>query len=403
MSNTSVANYPGSIEIEEVLHDNGNNTEDITKLVLLIDINSDVDISSSFCEITIADYKNWLEKRQFGPGDVVSFTVKHSDISYERKYRIKSINDMLNLENGRTYKLKLVSELEYMSFHVKISKAFSGKPSEIAKTILQQHTFERPDIWEPSVNNISYIAPAISPIETIDWLARNSYTNEMNSRMVFFQDSKQFWNFTSIEKLRSVYDGTTTYRYGANTLSTKGGVPNQEALIYEIQTIRYPENSFDIYKELKKGNIKNTFFTLDPTNKLLSVNNYDYWNDYSSKALNTTKAWKKENLGVGKITTSYATSYSTTIPEFRIMYDASDDGFRITGSQMIEISVPGNHLVDIGQIITIEIPSQEATVSSSDLKLDGTWSGKYYVIGKRDQITNEGHGMALRLVKDSFI
>lgn len=403
MNNTNVPNYPGSIEIEEVLHNNGENTEDITKIVLLIDINSDVNISSSFCELTIADYKNFLEKRQFGPGDVISFTVKHSDISYERRYRIKSINDILNMENGRTYKLKLVSELEYMSIHTRISKAFSGLPSEIADVVLRQHTFERPDVWEPSVNNISYISPAISPIKVIDWLAKNSYTSEMNSRMVFFQDSKQFWNFTSISKLKSMYDGITTYRYNQNISSNENQIPNQEALIYEILSLRYPTNAFDIYKEMERGNIKNTFFTLDPTNKLLSVNNYDYWNHYSSKSVNNIMSWKEENLGSGNIVTSYATSYSTQLPEFRSMYDAYNEEFSIPQTQTIEITIRGNHVIDIGQIVNIEIPSQEPTGPEEEPRLDRMWSGKYYIISKRDQMDKNGHRIALRLVKDSFI
>ena len=400
---TSIPNYPGSVEIEEVLHNNGDTTEDITKLVIVIDIHSDVNITSSFCELTIADFNNWLEKRQFGPGDVISFTLRHSDISYERRYRIKSINDMLNLENGKTYKLKLNSELEYVSSHVKISRAFEGLPSEIANSILKENTFERSDIWESSSNNISYVAPSISPLKVIDWLAKNSYNTEMDSRMHFFQDSKQFWNFTSIPKLRSMYNGSTVYRYNQNSFSDESGAPNQKAMMNEILSLSYPTNSFDFYNEINKGNVKNTFFTIDPTNKVLSINSYDYWNHYAAKSLNGTKVWKEENMGVGNIKTSYATSFSTNLPEFRKTYDSYSDGFTVPEVQSVEIVVNGNHLIDIGQIITLEMPSQEPVTSGQDSKLDQIWTGKYYVMAKRDQIDKNGHRVALRLTKDSFI
>ena len=173
-------------------------------------------------------------------------------------------------------------------------------------------------------------------------------------------------------------------------------------MLYSIKNIHY-HDSFDINKDFNVGRIKNTFYTLDPTNKLLSINSYDYWRDYASKSLNPRMIYKKEEYGIGKMTTSYATSYSTGLPEFRTVYDGSHQDFNLTGSQMIEIGVLGNHMVDVGQVITIEIPRQEPASSSSDLKLDEVWSGKYYVVSKRDQIDNTGHGMALRLVKDSFI
>jgi len=402
MSNTRVPNYPGSVRIEEVIHNNGTDAEDITKIVTVIDIHSDINISSSFCQLAITDFSNWLEKRQFAPGDVVSLSLSHSDKSYERKYRIKCITDINNLENGKTYRLHLVSELEYASFHTIISRAYEGLPSVIAKTILEGHTFELADNWETSSNNISYIAPAVSPIKAIDWLARNSYVPEMNERMTFFQDSQQFWHFTSISNLRKLYNGTITYRYNANTLTDTDNIPKQEEMLYSIKHLNF-HDAFDIYKDFKAGFIKNTFFTMDPTTKTLAVNSYNYWEDYAKKSLNPRMMYKEEEYGVGKMTTSYATSLSTRLPEFRVMYDGSDEDFKLTGSQRIEISVPGNHMVDIGQIITVEIPSQETTSKSSDSRLDETWSGKYYVVGKRDQITNEGHGMALRLVKDSFI
>jgi hypothetical protein len=221
--------------------------------------------------------------------------------------------------------------------------------------------------------------------------------------MVFFQDSKQFWNFTTVSNLRNLYSGAVTYRYNQNSFSIKDGVPNQEAMVNEIISLSYPTNAFDIYKEFNKGNIKNTFFTLDPTSKTVSVNSYDYWNHYSNKSLNPVRSWKEENMGIGNIVTSYATTLSTHLPEFRTMYDAYDEGFAIQESQTLEIVIHGNHLIDVGQIINIEIPSQEPVTSGQDSKLDNVWSGKYYIMAKRDQIDKNGHRVALRLAKDSFI
>ena len=87
-NNVKVPNYPGSIKIDEIWHYNGNDKLDITNLVVHVDINSDIDISSSFAEFVILDYNNWYEKRQIGPGDVITLATAQNEQSYERRYRV---------------------------------------------------------------------------------------------------------------------------------------------------------------------------------------------------------------------------------------------------------------------------------------------------------------------------
>ena len=112
MANTTVKNYPGSVKIEEIWHLNGETKTDITNIVMLIDINSDIAITSSFCELAVVDYENWMEKLQMGPGDIITITTSHQGDQIERRYKIKSFTSFVNLENGKSYLIKCISDLE---------------------------------------------------------------------------------------------------------------------------------------------------------------------------------------------------------------------------------------------------------------------------------------------------
>lgn len=405
MSNnrTEVPNYPGSAKIESVIHDNGISTNDITLFVLRIDIHSDVNITAHQCELQIGDYENILEKFQITNGDAVSITIKEDGRTFERRYKVKKIGNFVNVENGRLYNVKLVSELEYVSFSTKMSRYYSGPSHEIAKTILDNFTREGTDIWEESGADIEFITPFWTPLQTLKWLGKKSRSLNSSSSFLFYQDSKQFWNFTSLANLRTIYSGNpVTLRYFQNTLSGPGQIPNTAAIRTEIQSIKYYD-AFDIKREIDIGNIKNTKYIHDITNKTYEIRQNSYWDNYSNNALNKNMLWKEEELGFGKINVTTLVTAEADKNKLRLPTDEVDETAVYSLGQQIEITLFGNNTIDIGQIVNIEIPKPEPHKSNNGDNIDRTWSGLYYVVSKHDAYDRTGHTLALRLAKDSFI
>ena len=80
-----------------------------------------------------------------------------------------------------------------------------------------------------------------------------------------------------------------------------------------------------------------------------------------------------------------------------IRFNSLDD------SQIIDILVVGNEAVDIGQIIELEVSSPEPASDNRTDKLDKRFSGKYYVVAKRDVYTEDTHTMSIGLTKESQI
>lgn len=400
---TEVPNYPGAAKIESVIHDNGNSTNDITLFVLRIDIHSDVNITAHQCELQIADYENILERFQFGAGDAVTITIKEDGQSFERRYKVKKIADFINTENGRLYKLKLVSELEYVSFATKISRFYTGPSHEVAKSILYNFTREGEYIWENSGSDIEFIVPYWSPLQTLKWLGKKSRSLNSTSSFLFYQDSKQFWNFTSLANLRTVFSNNPiTLRYYQNTLSSSNQIPNTSAIRTTIRDIKYYD-AFDIKREIDVGNLKNTKYIHDLTNKTFEMKQNSYWDTFSSNALNQDRLWKQEEFGFGKIDIITLAASENERHRLRLPVDEVDEHAVYSLGQQIEITLYGNSDIDIGQIVNIEIPKPEPRRVNGDDVLDITWSGLYYVVSKHDAYDRTGHTMALRLAKDSFI
>ena len=401
----NVPNTPGASKIEYVLHANESGQTDITLFTGRIDIHSDISFQGgSQCYIQVADYENLLEKLQFTSGDAVSFSVRYGARSYERKYRIKRITDFVNLENGKAYSLHLVSELEFASYSVKISRYYSGRSDQVALGIFNNYTREGHHLWEQSIANIDYIVPTLSPFRTLKTLANKSRSLHSPSSFVFYQDSHQFWSFTSLPNLKKTQKSIETFRYFQNADPDRNGIPDISLVKNTIQNLKYFP-AFDIQQEIEAGTLKNTDYTFDLTTKSVTVTQNSYWDTYRKNSLNPRMVWKEETLDVGSKT--YSVQATASIGERRELGFPGDEvspveHVNFSAAQQIEINIYGNNQIDIGQIVNIEIPEQSPQ-SGGPAKLDKVWSGAYYVVAKHDAIDKSGHSMALRLTKDSFI
>ena len=396
--------YPGRVLIEEVTHTTGDITANITDLVSEINIHSSMHIDSTFGEILLIDYSNYVVGSRMIAGDVISIRISHNDVSTTYDFKIKALTDIQNGESGRTYNVKLVSELQYNSYFRKVSKAYAGTTSDIAGVIFSENTSEQFNIWEPSLGVQSLIIPALSPIKSINWLAGRSKSITSQSKFVFFQDSKLRYNFLSIPKLRDLYGSApVTYRYSPNTFGEDTGgaiIPNSSGEMTSIIRLDYL-NSYDVEKAVDAGSLFITRIRVDHTQKEVDFQQNNYWDTFVENGVNTGSQWKYEDMSPGKV---------EIVSKAR---DTTPFGFNdapgimtmpyIDRSQEIEIQVFGNNLVDIGQIIRVEIPAAAPLDRVDSSGLDARWSGNYYVTAKRDKIDRRTHIMVLRCTKDSQI
>ena len=245
-----------------------------------------------------------------------------------------------------------------------------------------------------------------SPIQTIEWLAKRSRSASDPSRFVFFQDSKLRYSFMSLTKLKDLYQqAPITYKYNINSFGRDTGtgiLPNSEAEMLSIKKIDYL-NNYDMKAAVERGVIQNTLIRTDFTKKTIDIMSNSYWDTYNKRNLNKGDQWKYEESAPGNIIIENVVSDSTNLPGLNKISDETTANPYMDRSQEIEITVLGNNIVDIGQLVKIEIPTKEPENSQKHNDLDLRWSGTYYITAKRDIITRKAHHMILRCTKESQV
>ena len=404
MNEAFIDKAPGKIKLESVWHVTEAGAAEITPTISEINIHSSVYTTSSFCELTMVDSTNYIANGNVNSGDSFKVEISFHDETKSYKYKLSSITDIKNFENSRAFNLKLISDFEYYSIYRKISQSYVGRTSDIASSIFESHTEEKGDIWEASSGVETVCIPNWSPMKTCQWLASRSRSPVSPGRFLFFQDSRQYYHFTSLEHYWSLHgDPVATYRYSSNNLgkaNSSGVNPDSKSTVFSIFNIDF-FNLYDIKKAYDSGILRNTKIRTDLTTKTIDYLQNTYWDTYFQRSLNKYPSWPHEISEPGNIFYETTTWESATTGGFNKVSDETTAHPALDKTQQMEIIVIGNNAVDVGMVVNIEIPSPEPESSVKEHDLDPVWSGKYYVISKRDQFDRTGHRMALRLAKGS--
>lgn len=402
---------PGRIKFEKVTIKKTAGEADVTNLVGEVNINASILDSTSQMNATFLDAKNLLSKLPIEVGDVIETTIGFPDTQKTFKFLISKIENISDSQKQKAYSVVGISEFAYRSYFENISKAYKGSTSEIALQIFKEYTTEEISIWEESIGQQSLIIPNWSPAKTVLWLAkRSSSPVDGTTKFYFWQGTDQKFNFAPIEKFRDLYKKNPVQKltYGRNN-AMKGqnaaATPNSEASMNTIQEIDY-HDAWDVAAFIEKGRAGGRRFVTDLTTKVLNIVEYNYWDSWNNdQSLNGYPSWERNN----KMSSGYLQfdQMSTFLVDGIKMNKVSDQSCiresSFDGSQFVDITINGNQALEVGQVVDIEIPSTEPKSETMDNKLDQRWSGKYYIVAKRDIFTREGYVTALTIGKESLI
>lgn len=400
--------YPGRVKIKSVKLAKPDRGVDLTAFFL--EFNTDVSLmdSNMDCELLVLDARNLLSNFPVTSGDRVQVSLEYLDTSKIIEFRIIRVERIVNDDKQRAYVLRGISELGFRSLWESCSGAFTGTFSDIALQVFKEGTHEEFGIWEESLGTTKVVIPEWDPQSTIRWCARKARAVNSDTRMKFFQDSKGVFHFTSVEKFIDFYKNNTpqVYNYFGNVemRSSNGNqLPNSEGQMNQILDLEF-QDSFDISFALTNGRLRGENYTWDYVEKKRETIVYDYWSTFNSKEYaNKYPQWTREDYGGG---TTYYSVFANDIHNKGINRPNDVSNIKQTNidhSQKLNIVVKGNSSVDIGQLVELNIPAPEPINDEQVSKNDIRWSGKYYVLSKRDLYQKDGHQMSLELVKESQI
>ena len=407
MSNTFQL-APGRIKFDSVFIGKQNTNADITSLVAEVNIYSSITDITSVANFLIIDAKSLLTKLPIETGDRITLAISYPDVQQTHTFIISKIESIENHEKQISYSIKGVSQLFYNSMFTTISRSFSGTTAEIAQNIFLANTKEKFGLWEKSLGMQTLVVPNWSPIKTIHWLAKRSTGSLDNTRFLFFQDSLQKYHFTPVEKFGDLYKKQPTikytYRKNNELKGEQNSTPNSAAAMETILSIEY-HDYLDAELQAMTGKFGGTRFTTDISTKTLDIITYDYWKDFKqSKSLNGYPVWRKTAIprGYNQYDT-LMTNSQTNIEKNKVSDLSNIKVSTLDKGQYITIVVHGNQVVELGQVIEIVIPSAEPKSQSMKDQFDQRWSGKYYVVAKRDMFNKEKKQTALTLAKESLL
>ena len=321
-----------------------------------------------------------------------------------------------NAESQRLYTLQCISQLAYASLHTKISRSYRATTSQIAFRIFQQYSSGDafiPVDWAESRGIQELVIPQWSPIEAIERLAQRSVSANSQhgaNTFRFYQDSQGKYHFSPIESIKTLYNNepTLSYTYNKNTKRKTDGdieAPVSDKDFLAIEDLKYMD-AFDIAEAYSDGNLGGKAYNYDLTEKVIREVNYNYFNYFNqNRYLNTYPQWAGRNPNVFS---SITRGYKSTNKNNGIVSDnqVTDDITQIrrssiTGTQGVSIVVKGNPTIDIGQIISLDIPAPEQVGISMESFRDEMWSGMYFAFAIRHIFDRKEHKTVIDLMKES--
>lgn len=410
MAATNTQWYPGRALIKKIdVVKNTGASFDVTKLVNEINITTSMYDYTSLCELTFMDARNFISNFPLEPGDSFRFNVDYKDETHEYEFYLKKIKNISHSDKERGYTVEAVPKLAFTSLSKKWSNAYFGSSSEMARLIFDENDGGEVLVWDASKGAKWFVSPNWSPIKALGYLAGESISTDGKNRFVFFQDGQLRYNFCPIETLGKMYSQPVwKYTYNQSTTNPETGTPDEEKVMTTAFEMKYLDQ-YDFPDAINKGALATAVVQTDVTKKSLNLWAYNYWDQFDQNFhLNEKPLWNYVECSPGKI--GLRNHYNRY--DFGNDYQLEDDSITrpslVSSGQLFNITVKGNPVVETGMVIELIVPppEPEATLNGGKrANFDTTYSGKFYVLGKRDmyRIRDGEKQTALTLVKESLV
>ena len=338
-------------------------------------------------------------------------TLKAGNI--DKKFYIYKMTDRQMMgDRSVVYQLHFISQEALLDMNKSVSKTFSGKVSDIAKTILTDRVnglqLKTNYVVEETSNSTKYISNFWSPVRNLIYLLENS-KNKSNTPSYVFFENRDGYNFISLETL---YKQQTIqeFKYDNYTrdVTKNGSAINPEEDYKRILGIRIPQ-AFDYMDRIQNGFYGSRQYTYDIVSKKRSSSNYDMFKDYASKAhLNNNPP------ASSKVVYRY-NSRVTTEPKYYNNFsnfgDSTNASFaqertsllKQSESTKIEITVPGRFDYTVGRKVFVKLNKVEPVSKNDKSNLDNMFSGNYIVSAINHFISHKNHECTMELIKDSLL
>lgn len=318
---------------------------------------------------------------------------------------------VMNSEREATYTLSFISKEAVTDLNKKVSKAFSGFPSDIMEELCvnQEWGLEtpKPVFLENTTNQIKYVSNFWSPAQNIQYVCDHALNESDSPSMIFFE-TKYGFNFVALDTLyvtgelkqRFVWDNYTVEI--APTSSTIRDIDKDYQRILEID---YPV-AYDYMERVQSGLYGSEIISYDIMTHQYTHKVYvPTFSDHSH--MNKYPLWDKPMVRP-KATILHCRKYYNNFENFGDVTNSRFVQIRKSllaqaESQKLTVTVFGRTDYSAGQRVLVEIPkAAQITAQNNDWE-DKLLTGQYLISACCHVITPGQHTCVLELIKDSFM
>ena len=414
--------FAGDVNIEkiEIVSNNGF-YQDVTNQVRVIEIYEDLFSPFISGSLTFKDSLDLPNLFPFTGEEYVNLKIRTP--SYDKKemiiedqfylYRM-SDRDMVG-DRNLIYQLHFISREGLVDMNKKVSFAFQGKISEIAKLIVKDvvNGLESTKSFnsEETPNTTKFISNWWSPVKAINYAADTATNNNQAANYLFFENRYGF-NFMSMEALYSsdVYQQFTYDAYMRDFRPDGTSIRNVEREYQRIVEITVPV-VYDYLDRSQMGMFASKLIAHDITTKKYTVKGFDMLQNFDKEIhLNKYPITSEKNIRkYNNLVINYPkyhgnfTNY-TDVTNSRTLQQRLSK-LKQARANAVEIVVPGRTDYTVGQKVYLKLNKFnpiKTTDSDQDI-LDQVLSGNYLVCAINHFIDREKHQCHMELIKDSFI
>jgi hypothetical protein len=303
-------------------------------------------------------------------------------------------------DRTQQYSLHFISE-ESIPNQKKLSKSYSGSPSELVNRIVRDEFRSRKPVYmTPSTNNTKYVSNFWTPTQNITFLSEHSRSSN-GDNYIFFENRDGF-NFKCLNDLSNKQVPPLQKFSNIDTLGTEKNIDRDYQTIISINV----DTMFDYIADLDAGIIKSKLYISDPVLKRFKIKNFELSTDkkqlLNKNRLYTDKVVTDSEFTVMSGTRQYNTMSSGDASNFEY-YQRRISQIRQFQSSKIEIEVLGRTDYTVGKKVQIDI-NKIRSFSQGDNEAefrDKLLSGYYIISAVAHKFSPEKHICSLELIKDS--
>lgn len=328
-------------------------------------------------------------------------------------YIFKISNKILSGDRTAYYELHFISKEAIVDVNKKMSRAYGGLISDLAKELITSKEFGLESTKtvniETTSNRTKFISNFWSPVKCLSYLTGTAATVSGGANYLFFENRKGL-NFVSIESLygQELYQRFTKDNYARDIEADGRTVINLNKDYQRIIDMDTPEVS-NYMSSAQTGMYSSKMVGSDITMKRYFSKNFDMLEDFTrTKHLNDFALHSANLVKHPNSTVIQMEKYYNPFNGFTDVSNAKTIQRRLSQIQQaqtgkLELTVFGRTDYTVGMVVEVNLHMVRPFGDKEEDTKDRMLSGKYIVSAINHKVTRDKHECVMELIKDSYI